>query len=589
MFVPSAAAIAILCVVAYLLGRYAVLRLRRGSSLAQIPGPPLRSFLKGHMDQLFDRKDGPQFHLDLLETYGRVVKVYGFLGDEQLYISDPLALQSILVKNQDNFEETKVFIENNKIIFGEGLVATVGEHHKRQRKLVSPVFSLHRLRRLVPTFYDVAHRLQHAISSVIAEGKKSGPSKQRSTAAYSGASIDMAEWLSRATLESIGQAGLGYSFDPLDSPSNNPYSKAVRALIPTMFRIAPLRLVTPFVTQLGPPAFRRFLLNFVPIQAVQLLKQMSDQMDQTCREILLKKRVEHERKDILKDHGFDNPASPDMSGDGKDIMSILLRANEAAGEKERLSEAELLGQVNVLTFGAQDTTASALSRLIFLLSRPEHAEIQSQLRDEILCAYEKNGDQDFNYDELSGMPLLDAVLKETLRLYPPVPFVRRATRQDTYLPLSQPLGLDDDRTVRSSIYVPAGTTVWVSIAGANRLSDIWGADADEWKPQRWLRAGEHGGIEAMEHVEKGSVRLPGIYSGMLTFLGGGRSCIGYRFALIEIKVILAVLLSSFRFTSTQDRIVWNLSQILSPSVASTDGKDGEVERQGMPIDVEIMT
>ena len=57
-----------------------------------------------------------------------------------------------------------------------------------------------------------------------------------------------------------------------------------------MFRIAPLRLLTPFVTRLGPPAFRRALVEMVPIAAVQQLKDMSDQMDRTCREILNQKR-----------------------------------------------------------------------------------------------------------------------------------------------------------------------------------------------------------------------------------------------------------------------------------------------------------
>ena len=43
--------------------------------------------------------------------------------------------------------------------------------------------------------------------------------------------VDMSGWFSRATLESIGCAGIGYSLDPLDSPSNNPYTEAVRDLM----------------------------------------------------------------------------------------------------------------------------------------------------------------------------------------------------------------------------------------------------------------------------------------------------------------------------------------------------------------------
>lgn len=80
----------------------------------------------GNLGQLFNAKGLP-FHQALVEQYGGMVKVshhgrmntthlicaqvYGFFGDEQLYISDPRALQSILVKEQDAYEETAVFVE----------------------------------------------------------------------------------------------------------------------------------------------------------------------------------------------------------------------------------------------------------------------------------------------------------------------------------------------------------------------------------------------------------------------------------------------------------------------------------------------
>lgn len=61
-----------------------------------------------------------------------------------------------------------------------------------------------------------------------------------------------------------------------------------------------------------------------------------------------------------------------------------------------------------------DTTSNALSRASSLLA--SHPEVQERLRQEILDALEKNGGQDFSYDELDSLPLLDAVCRETLRL-----------------------------------------------------------------------------------------------------------------------------------------------------------------------------
>lgn len=61
-----------------------------------------------------------------------------------------------------------------------------------------------------------------------------------------------------------------------------------------------------------------------------------------------------------------------------------------------------------------DTTANVLSRTLQLLAT--HPEVQEKLRQEIFDALEKNGGQDFSYDELISLPLLDAVCRETLRL-----------------------------------------------------------------------------------------------------------------------------------------------------------------------------
>ncbi|KAG6843126.1 hypothetical protein H0H93_002158, partial [Arthromyces matolae] len=111
--------------------------------------------------------------------------------DEQLYVSDPRALQSIIVKDQDAFEETAVFVETNKAIFGPGLVATVGEHHKKQRKIVTPIFSVTQLRELTPVIYEVADKLSSVLEKeATLRFEKAGESV-----------LDMSEWMSRVALE----------------------------------------------------------------------------------------------------------------------------------------------------------------------------------------------------------------------------------------------------------------------------------------------------------------------------------------------------------------------------------------------------
>ncbi|KAH6903378.1 cytochrome P450 [Coprinopsis sp. MPI-PUGE-AT-0042] len=539
---------------------------RRSAPFAGIPGPPAQSWITGNLMQLFNAKGLP-LHESLAEVYGGVVKVHGFFGDEQLYVSDPHALHLIILKDQDAFEETAVFTETNKVIFGPGLVATTGQQHRRQRKVVGPLFSSVNLRQITPIFFDIAEKLSIVLETEIKarQGENAGEGV-----------LDMSEWVSRVALEMVGQAVLGYSFDPLDGPHSNPYTSAIKELIPTLFSLALVRQFAPFLVSLGPPWLRRKLVEWTPIKSVQKVKNMSDVMHNAAQDILRQKR---EESSLL---GTDNAGIGESQL--KDITSLLLRDNAKLEGEEQLDDNELTGQMTVMIFGAQDTTSSILSRLLHVLAT--HPDVQDRLRQEIQALWQDpiHHDPDhplrLKFDSIASLPLLDAVLKETLRLHPPVPFVRRTCLKDTIIPYSKPRSTQsDEQGDMSSVLVPNGTTLFVGIAGSNRLESIWGPDAKQWKPERWL---------AGDAPQTGNVKLPGIYSGMMSFLGGGRSCVGYKFSIMEIKIVLVTLLSKMHFVPTDESIVWNLSQIISPSISRrvrTKSGDKVEESKGLPLSV----
>ncbi|KAG5653020.1 hypothetical protein H0H81_002713 [Sphagnurus paluster] len=101
--------------------------------------------------------------------------------------------------------------------------------------------------------------------------------------------------------------------------------------------------------------------------------------------------------------------------EGKDIMSILVKANSEAAEADRLSDEEVIGQApfRTFTFAGTDTTSNALSRILHLLST--QPKVQDRLRAEITEAISTYG-ENMTYDELVSLPFLDAVCRETLRL-----------------------------------------------------------------------------------------------------------------------------------------------------------------------------
>lgn len=228
-----------------------------------------------------------------------------------------------------------------------------------------------------------------------------------------------------------------------------------------------------------------------------------------------------------------------------------------------------------------DTTSNALSITLDQLAK--HPEAQARLRREILDAQSSNIGSDLGYDDLVNLPYLDAVCRETLRLYVARKFKRRAgvnlaseqlptcnlpiprvcstatiqqtiartdlfvilsrTREDVVLPLSEPVrGLDG--TMMSEIPIPKDTMVFVGVYTSNTRKALWGEDAYEWKPERWLSRLPDAVLEA---------KIPGVYSNLyvlhkcvdhvlnvygyrMTFWGGGRACM----CVIHLRVYVFV-------------------------------------------------
>jgi len=298
--------------------------------------------------------------------------------------------------------------------------------------------------------------------------------------------------------------------------------------------------------KLGSPAFRRRLISIVPSKKLHELRDMVDLMNRTAATIFSAKKAALNKGDLDIKEGVES---------GKDLMSILLRANMAAHESERLPDSELLAQMSSLTFAAMDTTSSAMNRIIHLLA--QHPSVQERLRAEVTAAKHMKQEK-LTHDELVALPYLDSVIKETLRLYPPAPFMTRKTRTEALLPFSTPVTGHNGELI-TVVRVPKDTCVYVGIMAPNRSQEIWGSDALEWKPERWFN----------KVAVKTEAKVPGVYSNMMTFSGGERSCIGFKFSQLEMKVIISTLMESFRFSPPEKRdIVWKMNgpAIVAPTV-----------------------
>ncbi|KAL1621717.1 hypothetical protein SLS56_009059 [Neofusicoccum ribis] len=189
-------------------------------------------------------------------------------------------------------------------------------------------------------------------------------------------------------------------------------------------------------------------------------------------------------------------------------------------DKRRLRD-ELL---NVLLAG-RDTTASLLGNLFFVLSK--RPDVWKKLRAEV---EETLGGKPPTYEQLRNMKYLKWCMNESLRLHPVVPLNTRMCVADTVLPTG------GGPTGTSPIFLKRGTITTYNIYAMHRRTDLYGADAEVFRPERW------------ETLRVGWEYLP--------FNGGPRICVGQQYALTEAGYVTARLAQAFAEVESKDPEEW---------------------------------
>ncbi|KAI5811555.1 cytochrome P450 [Peziza echinospora] len=200
----------------------------------------------------------------------------------------------------------------------------------------------------------------------------------------------------------------------------------------------------------------------------------------------------------------------------------------ALNEFARVSQDRTLLRDNAidLIIAGRDTTANFLSWTMYVLARDPR--VFSKLRTEIV---NELGDGEFgelpSFNQLKNLKYLRWVLKEVLRLYPVTPFNRKVAAEDIVLPA----GGGPDGT--APLLLKKGQMISYSMFSLHRRKDLYGEDADDFRPERW------GDDE----------RLNNIGWGYLPFSGGPRICIGQHHAMNEASYVTARIIQSCRSIS----------------------------------------
>ncbi|KAI8089267.1 cytochrome P450 [Halteromyces radiatus] len=297
--------------------------------------------------------------------------------------------------------------------------------------------------------------------------------------------IIVSRGLGLLTLEIIGLAGFGQRFDCIRYPERNAFSKAYLDLLSGDSPVeALLAMMFPWLHRLPAP------------RAWQVRKDM----EMLHREVQAMVNMATQRTDIHEK---------------KDLLALMIRQVDDETGKS-LTAKELQDQCLTFLAAGHETTSVAVSWALHTLAY--HQDIQDKLRKEIQQTLPQDiSDDAFSYDDINQLPFLNNVCKEVLRFTPPVPMTNRIAIKDFQL---------------QNKSFPKGTRVVICPMVSHFDKAQWGDDCDEFIPSRW------------DHAPANNIS-PYVY---LPFLAGGRQCIGYRFALIEFKVVLALLIRQFKFT-----------------------------------------
>ncbi|EJD01989.1 cytochrome P450 [Fomitiporia mediterranea MF3/22] len=380
-------------------------------------------------------------------------------------------------------------------LLGNGILVMEGEKHRQQRRIKNPAFSPAPIKDLVPLFFQKALELRDIWLSQIAAKGIEGSLK-----------IEVLSWVSRATLDIIGLAGFHYRFDSLNERQEpDALNKAFEVLLRGDDDSRFLRILQASIP----------IIRSIPNRRVTQVREAHNTMH-WIGERLLK----------------DRQAGGTLEK-GRDLLSVLLRANmdTELPDSQRMTDEDVLAQVPTFLVAGHETTSNALAFALFSVA--QRPDLQSRLRSEVRGIPTDSP----SADDLSSekLPFLEAVVRETLRVHATVSSIVRVAMKDDVIPFSEPFA-DLKGRVCKEIRIRKGDRIVLPVLALNRDKSIWGEDADEFNPDRWT------------NPPQAARNVPGVWGDLLTFGGGSHSCIGYRFAVYEMKAILYTLIRRFEFS-----------------------------------------
>lgn len=423
---------------------------RQASPAPQMTLPPGPRSLPVVGNLLSLRIDPLGFLQQVQRTYGDMATLY-FGKQPAVLLFRPEHVRYVLVEHPGAFSNRGLLQQNrNAVLASEGLLTIDGEAHRQQRRAVQPAF----------------HKKQvEGYASIIAEFSQEMLSRWQP-----GEQINLSQAMQELTLRVVSKClfsiDLANQLGPLGAAFDGLLSNSASSAVEDLLNIRVDHPMTAYGKRMA--ALR--------------------ELDRVIYTLIAQRREQ------------DHP--------GQDVLGLLLSAESGEADGGKLTEKQVHDHLLTFLAAGHETTAIALVWTLYLLAR--HPQIRIQLQADLAATLAGNMP---TIETLAKIPMLDWVLSESMRLYPPAWLQMRTVAQETEL---------------DGVVLPVGTLLILSQWVLHRRPDLW-TEAEEFRPERWNPANE-------QAIPSGAY---------FPFGGGPRTCIGMPLAQLESKMILAMLLQRF--------------------------------------------
>lgn len=388
-------------------------------------------------------------------------------------IRDPEIIKSIAIKNFENFPDHRGFTDADRDpLFGKSLFSLKGNDWREMRAILSPSFTSSKMKMM----FHLITECTVNFTNVVLERSKNEDYE-----------ANIKDIFTRITADVISSCAFGININSMKEPKNELYVMG--------------RESTDFEGILS----LKFLLirNFKLISRLLGVKIVSDSVTRFFTNVISSNIATRREKGITR----------------PDFLQLMMEAQNKNSLSRELTIQEITANAFIFFFGGLDTVSTQLCYIAHEITVNPH--VQDRLQKEIDSVLE-NCKVEPTYNEIINMSYMDAVINETMRLYPGGAILDRVCKNKFELPPPLP--------GKESITLDPGTNIWIPVFSIQRDPKYY-KNPEKFDPERFL----------------GEKKINTNTTTFIPFGIGPRICIGNRFALMEMKIALFHLLSRFNF------------------------------------------